>query len=397
VAVQDGFGFGPGQAPATTLYDLAGRRLGDVHSSGASDGFLRLLSGELPSTYTSLQRNVYPYTGPMPDGIGNGRPALIANGTLVQPGGPGGYEARPMASLIGLQPLGLAGPEDGWAVLADGYGFGPAGGTYLSWGGLPPGWGRVVLTPLPELLRPDDDATVASVGLHAAVETARTGSEVTLLADGNGFEVSISAAPGSTVLFGIDARFEEHAVEDEPIVVQVEPPGNATEGENREFEAMLLVVSPAGRGMSERWTGTFVREPPALSVSAETTPMALSATLDGEASPGSVVSVNDTPITTDGRGRFRATVDAPLWPSQLVVTARDPLGNETTERVEVLGVVDYRGLPWAAILIAATVAVGLVLYVRTPRRRALGAEPDGDGRLEELELDAIDGVDPVRR
>ncbi|MDQ4034692.1 MAG: hypothetical protein M3153_02080 [Chloroflexota bacterium] len=394
VAVQDGSEFASGQAPTTTLYNLAGRRLGKLDSSAASEGFLRLMSGELPSTYTSLQNNVYPYTGPMPDGIGDGQPAFIVNGTLVQPGGPAGFRARPMASLIGMQPLGLAGPEDGWAVLTEGYGAAP-GGAYLSWGGLPPEWGKVALTPLAELLRPDDEAAVASIGLHDAVELTRTGAEVTLLAQGDGFEVSVSAAPGSLVMFGIDARFEEHAVDNEPIVLEAEPPRNATG--NREFEAMLYVVGPSGRGMSEHWTGTFVREPPELSVSAETTPLALSATLDGEASPGSMVSVDDMPIATDGRGRFTASVDAPLWPSQLVVSARDPLGNETTERVEVIGLVDYRGLPWAAILVAATLAVGAGLYVRTPRRRALPTQPDGDGRLEELDLDAIDGGDALHR
>ena len=99
---------------------------------------------------------------------------------------------------------------------------------------------------------------------------------------------------------------------------------------------------------------------------------------------------------SDADGGFSASIDAPLWPSRVVVTARDPLGNETTTVVEVLGLVDYRGLPWAAILVAITLLAGAVLYVRTPRRRG-ALLPAGDGRLEELELDAVDGGDPGGR
>jgi len=125
--------------------------------------------------------------------------------------------------------------------------------------------------------------------------------------------------------------------------------------------------------------------------------MALSATLSGRASPGSVVTADGVAIETDEQGRFSSSISAPLWPSRVLVTARDPLGNETTELVEVVGLVDYRGLPWAAILIAATLVVGGVLYVRTPKRRAAVSLPDGDGRLEELELDAVDGSEPGGR
>ncbi|HEX7197020.1 MAG TPA: hypothetical protein VF364_09350 [Candidatus Limnocylindria bacterium] len=396
LGVQNGDPFGSDPSAMTTLYDLTGRRLGEIPSATGSDVFWRLFSGEAPPFGGNVSRNVFPYVGPMPDGLGDGVPAFIASGTLVQPGGPDGYEARSMASLIGMQPLGLAGPADGWAVVGDVFGpFG--GGAYLSWGGIPPGWGRVATMPLADFLLADDKAAAASIGLRNAVEVARTGSDVTILADGDGFEVSVTAAPGSVVMFGIGSGFEEHEVEDEPIVLVAEPRRGAAEDENQEFEAILLVVGPGGRGIGEQWTGTFVREAPELSVSAETVPMALGATLDGVSSPGSVVSVDGAPIATDARGRFTTSVDAPIWPSQLVVSATDPLGNETTERVEVVGLVDYRGLPWAGILVVVLVGVGAVLYIRTPRRRAPVAVPDGDGRLEELELDAIDAADAARR
>jgi len=160
---------------------------------------------------------------------------------------------------------------------------------------------------------------------------------------------------------------------------------------------MIAVVMPDGRGITRRWTGTFVREPPEIILAATTDAMALSATLEGRATPRSIVTADGRAVQTDANGRFVATVDAPIWPAHLVVTARDPLGNEATELVEVVGLVDYRGLPWAAIMVVATILVGGVLYVRTPKRRVAGPMPDGDGRLEELELDAIDGIEPGSR
>ena len=152
--------------------------------------------------------------------------------------------------------------------------------------------------------------------------------------------------------------------------MDIAPPRSREDDVNQQLEAVVLVMTPGGRGAVQHWTGTFVREPPELSVSASTDEMALSATVSGRAGPYSRVTANGVDLEADPEGRFAASIDAPIWPSQVVVTARDPLGNETTQLIEVVGVVDYRGLPWAAILIAATLVVGGVLFVRTPQRRA---------------------------
>jgi hypothetical protein len=102
--------------------------------------------------------------------------------------------------------------------------------------------------------------------------------------------------------------------------------------------------------------------------------------------------VDGQAVLVGADGAFSTPVDAGLWPSTVLVSAIDPLGNEVVERVEVVGVFDYRGLPWAAIVTAATVSVGAVLFVRIPRRRAATGlvEQAGDGLLEEL--DPIDGT-----
>ena len=89
-------------------------------------------------------------------------------------------------------------------------------------------------------------------------------------------------------------------------------------------------------------------------------------------------------------GAFGTTVDVGPWPRAVIVSARDPLGNEVVELVEVIGLYDYRALPWAAIVGVATLSAGAVLFLRIPRRRSPDAPEIGDGRLEEL--DPIDGA-----
>jgi hypothetical protein len=58
--------------------------------------------------------------------------------------------------------------------------------------------------------------------------------------------------------------------------------------------------------------------------------------------------------------------------------------------VEVIGLVDYRGLPWVPIVGALTVLGAAVLFLRTPRHRPLAARPVlDDGRLEDVDGDLV--------
>ena len=74
----------------------------------------------------NIQRNIYPYSGPVNGVLGDDGPAYVSSGMLIRPGGPDGYEARPIASLLGVQPIGAAGPQDAWVAMSDGY-FSPPG------------------------------------------------------------------------------------------------------------------------------------------------------------------------------------------------------------------------------------------------------------------------------
>ena len=395
LVVQGNGAFASGRPPAVAVHDLGLRLLGEVGVSPGTERLWEVVNGGLSSP-RGIMHNIYPYNGPLPTGLLDDRAAYVSSGVLIQSGSPDGYEARPMASLVGVQPIGAVGFEDAWVLLGTGYSP-PPGSAYLNWGVVPPEWGRVVVMPLDRFLQPADQVSGVSFELTGAVEVAREGGVARLMAERDGFQITISAPAGSVVINVNGLLTDEHEVADQPLVVEVGAPRNRRENENQEFEATLLVVTPDGRGLTRDWVGTFVREPPALSVSASTNSMALGATLDGRTGQGSVVTANGKDLGADPEGRFEASIDAPIWPSRVVVTARDPLGNETTQLIEVVGLVDYRGLPWAAILIAVTVIVGGVLFVRTPQRRAEAAEGGGDGRLEELELDAIDGFEPPGR
>ena len=390
LVAQDHFALGAGRSPTTTVLDLALRPLGEVASSDAAAAFWELVTDDRSGAYMNVQRSLYPYIGPLYGLTVDGGAAYVAGGVLIRPGGPDGYEARPMASLIGVQPTGLAGPGDGWVVVGDSFG-GPTGTAYLTGGGMGPGWGRLALVPLAQLLKPDADAELATIRLRNAVETdGRQGGAPMLLADGEGFEAAVTAVPGSTVVVVNGSRVEQREAGETAVVVQVTPRPGAPEGVNQDLETTILVIGPDGRGMARHWTGTFVREAPEIKVSGATDALSLSATLQGRASPGASVTADGRAVSTDLSGGFTVGVDAPIWPSRVLVTARDQLGNEVVEVVEVVGVLDYRGLPWAVMLVLATLVAGGVLYVRTPKRRPTAKVPADDGRLEELELDAID-------
>ena len=374
-----------GQPSATLgIYDLDLRELGQVEVSPIAARVERLLGGN--SGTRQWGRYLFPYSGPFGNASGSSR-GFVWLGTLIEADGDDGYRAQPIAPLLGLQAIGLAGPDEGWVVLNSGY-LDAGGMASLYPGSVPPGWGRISLAPIEHVLRPDGEA--ATIELRDAVEVGRTADDVTeLIADGEGFEVVVNAPEGSWVVAWNDRSFDELTVESEPVVLEMAPPRSRDEDDGREdrpIESALIVATPDGHATVVEWSGTFVAGPPELSVSGHTDAFSLGATLSGSAGPHATVSVDGQAVPVGADGRFSIPVDAGPWPRTVLVSAADPLGNEAVERVEVVGVFDYRGLPWPAIVAAVTVCVGAVLFVRIPRRREPAiAEEAGDGRLEELD------------
>jgi hypothetical protein len=391
LAVFDASAVFEGRETLTNLYDLALRPLGTVLSPPVEVALSTVAGGERQPLFT-LDRPIFPYLGPLPNGWIDGRPGLAANGLLILPDGRGGFERQTTSSLAGLHPVGIAGPEGRWMALLEGLASVTPGQAYLSPGPWAPN-GRVIIARVEDLLGADDWRAVATVELHGAVETGPALDGVRpLLADGDGFELQVTAPPGSSAIIANGWRTEEVRESDGLFTVEIAPPRPGRRDRNQPLAVTLVVVTPVGRVSTVRWEGFFVRELPTLDLGAATTqPFALRARIEGHASAGTTVTIGGAPAGNDADGSVDLVVDAPIWPSSVVVVARDPLGNEAREIVEVVGFVDYRSLPWQAFVVVATLVAGAVLYIRVPNRpQSVSARLTGDAHLEEMDLDAPD-------
>ncbi|HYH93609.1 MAG TPA: hypothetical protein VD763_10650 [Candidatus Saccharimonadales bacterium] len=110
-----------------------------------------------------------------------------------------------------------------------------------------------------------------------------------------------------------------------------------------------------------------------------TTPIwPFAARLTGSSDPGTVVTVEGIgEMTLDRRGRF--AFEAPLapWPQTLRVTSVDGSGNVTQRELSVIGGIDYRKLPWPAIVAAGLIALVFVSGVIGSRRTRAGGRVFG--------------------
>ncbi len=379
-------GFRPGQETSTTtLYDIDLNEVAEIPSSPLATRLWDLIYRPTQSGAYALNRSVEPIMAPVPGGWTDGQPALVSAGSLIQPGRHG-HEVTRMATLIGTQILGLAGPDSSWALVGSGM-YWPIHGGHMVWGMMSDAPG-VAITPVEGLLRPDEPIPTESVELRDAEVIAVDGERSELIAHGEGFEVSVTAESGSVVVMTDGALWEAKQVSTPPVDISVRPP-RRSDDQNRPFERWLFVIRPDGTGSSHHWEGTFLREPPALTSMAETRPFSLRSAVAGRVSDRMTVTVDGAPAEVNRFGAFRVEVDAPIWPRDVTVVATDPFGTERTERIEVVGFLDYRGLPWIPIVGALTVALGVLLFVRTPRHRPLQLAADGDGRLEEIDGDTL--------
>jgi len=370
--------------PTVSVRDASLRLLGTVEPGEATLGIWAILRPDL--NYGAFSRNIFPYFGPLPGAI-DGRSASVAGGMLIQPDGLGGFDHTEIASFVGMQPVGRAGPDDGWLALGDGY-FGGGRYAYLFPIGssFPPDAGRFVIATIDRMLAPGPGQPAAR--LIDAVKLPSNGEETNVLAPADGFEVEISAEPGSLVITTIDNRLETRDVGSAPVSLEIRPPRRAPDDEDVPFERWIAVIAPDGRSSTLHLRGTFVRTDPSASTRASTPMFGLRATIEGRASSMASVAVNGETVAVDADGRFSAEVDAPIWPTDVLVTVRDPFGREIASRVQVVGFLDYRGLPWVAIVGAGILGAGAWLFLRTPGRRdPVPVAFGGDGTLEEIDSD----------
>ena len=384
LAVQETY-FGDGFPPTPlAMYDLRLGLVGTIEPTSAAVRVADVFSKQMAPS-GGLERYLYPYTGPMPGAHASDAAEFVWAGNLVRTDGDGGFEAKRISPLPGFRPLGLAGPDDAWTVL---------GGEYLyfgttAWivnGVYPEGFGRITMVRGADL--EGDGSGDTSFSYHGAVPVGDgPDGEIELAVGPDGFDIVVNAPPGSWVTAWNGRTTHDLSTTEPSTTVTIDAPRS---DENTPIRASLMVVTPGGRVDAFEWSGLYIREPPELTVSGQTDAFALSATLEGTVSSHAAVTLNGGAVPVDPDGTFSARIDAPPWPQGIVVTARDAFGRETATRVEVVGLYDYRGLPWVPIVGVATVGVGAALFLRTPSGRRRGPQLVGDGRLEEL--DSLDGV-----
>lgn len=323
----------------------------------------------------------YPYTGDLPGGVG-GRPAMIARGTLIVVGPDGDLQTRPAGSFAGTAPLGLVGPDEGWIAVTTTMPFTMAPG-YLH----PsfPTEDAVRIAPADAVLAPESDDGVLTVSFDGATPVTDPQATWVASADG-GFTVTVEGPAGSQVAAVIGSFVEATGTigEDGRIELRLDP--RSRRDDTVEYTAGVVRLSPTGHVHATEWRGRVLRDAPALEATAETRVGAFEAVLRGTADRHATVTVDGTAVDVDPDGAFSLAVEAGLVPEAVVVRAVDPVGNETTTRLEVVGLVDYRGWPWVPIVGIATAALGAGMYLRAGRRQARpSVEILGEGTIEEIE------------
>ena len=355
--------------------DSDGRRLTPLSSS-----LIPLLDDPLePSVAaaTLWEAGLVPYAGPLPLGADvpptfafSGRALRWSDGALV----------RDMASLPNALPLGPAG-EDAVALLrADFFLESPQdtrGGLLAPPAAIP--GASISFVPVTELLAaetagtwsphvdaPAHDPAGRAVSGRDGVDVSLAGPPGTLVAVRGGAEV---AGP-TAVPPGGEARLRvQPALPDAPA-----------------FDARLMVVArtPAGKGYAAPLELRVLAGPPEVEVAAFTPPLSPIVEVRGRVPPPATVEVAGRSVEVAPDGSFRAGVPAPPWPTRVELRAQDPVGNEAVVAIEVVGVVDYRVIPWVPVLFAATLLVAVALFVRAPRARLREERRASGGRIDEM-------------
>jgi hypothetical protein len=390
--VYEGFDYLGSNDPRITLLDMDFNQIGAVPISERIAPLWDAASTFSSRGYGST-RSLFPFVGLLPGAGPRETWPYLANGVRIEAGGPDGYTTTEADPFIGVSPIGRAGPDDEWLALGQGiYGgyYGPFAqsdsATYLfPFAQSPfPLAASLTMARADEIVAPSDDP-VATLRADGAVAIEVDG-QTRLAASYEGFDIVIDAPFGSFVTYDDRSVPVEVEIGEAPLVVEVRAP-NGPKNRNRDFTRTFFIATPDGRGQVATFEGTFIGEAPEVTANADTDAFALHSRIYGRASDGVSVSVDGAPAELNGNGAYSVEVDAPIWPRDVVVVARDVLGNESVERLQVVGFLDYRGLPWAVIIGVATVAAGGFLFVRTPQRRERPVAAWDDGVLEEVDGD----------
>jgi hypothetical protein len=335
---------------------------------------------------------VAPYFGTVPGGGPDGEEQIAFEGRLMPvdtgddaPFPPGGTELVP--AMAGTQPIGLVGRGGGFLALLHSHlpaaPLDPAGGVLA-----PPiaaVASAVSVVPYTRFLGlPEQDDGHLEPPVINGITLDQRG---TLAVGTDGFMVRVDAPPGSRIYL---AEADPSVVASIRIVpdggslnVRVMPQPVASGGSQR---VSMAVVSPAGRSYLATWDVRLLAAPPTIDA-AVSTPLGSGALVEGRTAPYAVVMVDGREVPVDAEGRFAASVDVPPWPTAIVISATDPVGNASSLSVTGVGMFDYRTLPWIPIVIILVAVAGIVLYLRVPHLRPAPRAAGDDSALEEVDPD----------
>ena len=338
-----------------------------------------------PAAALLALRSLHVYQGPLPGGGYRGGAAVIFRGRLVGSlGAPAGSQVdQPIAPLVDTVPIGLVGHRNGWLAMLHGDLFptriGRQGGILEELTPTPESW--LSIAPIDAVLRAGAPPEGFAPSIQGAVPDGS--SSAALATSTAGFRAQLTGPPGSRVaLFGMGAGTQSVVPASGKLTVGVEPP--PTEAANPRLDAGLILLTPAGQAYVVDWRVQVLTEPPSLVAAAVTPLLSSQVRVNGQVPPGTTLAIDGTSVVPDRTGRFAAEISAPPWPSDVRIEATDLVGNRSTRVLSVVGLLDYRRLPWIPIVALATLVAGIGLFLRGPRaRRPISA--DGDARLEEIE------------
>lgn len=345
---------------------------------------LRLTAAVPDDPLPSLDASpVLPYRGPVPAASRQDAAWAVVDGRRWAPGDDA-TSAGSVPRMAGAVPVGFAGLGDGTLVVHHGRVLTRTDGALMPLVARPgAGVGILPVASVEGLESLEGDLTPPLIGA-----TPLEGGTLAVNR-GTGFSAEIGAPAGSRVYVASADPSSLEAVAVVPasgdLLVPMAAPAITTP--NPRYDASLLVVTPAGATYQARWSIQVLTEAPPLGFDTRTAFGSGSVRVEGDTAAYATVAVNGDPVEVDATGNFSVDVAAPPWPTEVVVTARDPVGNVATESTTVIGWFDYRDLPWIPIGVMLVGISAAVLFLRVPRPVSVPRRADDDGVVEELDAE----------
>ena len=331
------------------------------------------------------------YVGPLPGGGLDGDPAVLYAGRLLPsedlPDAPfATLQAALFGTLAGADPVGLVGRDRAWLAIrqapARGVGRDDPRGGRLTAPSFQPG-SSVSIAPVDLVRHPEANGGRVDPPLDGATPI---GARELAIGSG-GLVADVAAPPGSRVyLPDPDPSVVGPALtvgDGGTLRVTVPPPAGLTQ--NIRYRLSLHILTPAGHGYVASWPVRILARPPDLDASIATDLGSADVTVSGRTDPYASVTIGGRAIAVDAEGRFTTTIPLPPWPTEVGLVSRDPAGNESAVTLSGVGILDYRGLPWAPIALVLLGGAAGILAMRVPRSRASPRPLTDDGVLEELD------------